>query len=51
MLFVAVRDLGDWVTAWPIPKRQVAAEVPQPIRGAFEDALTSLSVGSFAAAF
>ncbi|MDO8611644.1 MAG: hypothetical protein Q7R32_02330 [Dehalococcoidia bacterium] len=48
-LFVAVKEqgsYGDWVTAWPMPQRTVAEEIPSPVREAFRDALTSLSAGS-----
>jgi len=46
--FVAKQDApGDWVSVYPIPHREVAKEIPGPIRSEFEEAHLCFAVGAY----
>jgi hypothetical protein len=49
--FVAKRYINDneWMPVYPIPHKSIAEEVPQPIKGEFEEASLCFAVGAYKA--
>lgn len=48
--FVAIKiQHGDWRAVFPIPRRTVAADIPEPIKSEFEEACLCFSVGAYRA--
>ena len=49
--FIGKREYnGPWVAVYPIPKEPVAEEVPEPIKGEFEEARLCFNVEAYRAA-
>lgn len=49
--FVAKKHISDpeWVPAYPIPRKSIADEIPQPIKGEFEEASLCFAVDAYKA--
>lgn len=47
--FVAGYIRGDWMAVYPITRKSVAKDIPQPMRGEFEEANLCFAVGAYRA--